>query len=71
LLIFSVSWPPWEKGLWEEHVAKFSKKEVNQEAVIGGKVCRIDEAEEPSDVLWENIDTSLLQRCGVSVVPRY
>lgn len=57
----------WE-GLWEEHVAKFTRKQVNQEAVIGGRVCRIDEAEEPSDILWENIDTSILQRCGVVVV---
>lgn len=52
------------KGLWEEHVAKLRGKEVNEEAVIGGRVCRIDEAEEPSDVLWENIDTSIFQRCG-------
>lgn len=53
-----------EKGLWEEHLAKLTGKQVNQQAVIGGRVCRIDEAEEPSDVLWENIDTSIFQRCG-------
>lgn len=52
-----------KQGLWEEHLAKFRGKEVNPEAVIGGRVCRIDEAEEPSDVLWENIDTSIFQRC--------
>lgn len=52
-----------EKGLWEEHLARFTGKEVNQKAMLGGRVCRIDEAEEPSDVLWENIDTSLFQRC--------
>eukprot|EP00752_Nemacystus_decipiens_P004462 g4075.t1 len=51
-----------ETGLWEEQMANFRGKEVNQEAVIGGRVCRIDEAEEPSDVLWENIDTSIFQR---------
>lgn len=52
-----------KKGLWEEHLSRFRGKEVNQEAVIGGRVCRIDEAEEPSDVIWENIDTSIFQRC--------
>ncbi|CBJ28310.1 conserved unknown protein [Ectocarpus siliculosus] len=51
-------------GLWEEYVAKLTGKEVNQEAVIGGSVCRIDEAEEPSDVLWENIDASIVQRAA-------
>lgn len=51
-----------KQGLWEEYVAKLTGKEVNQEAVIGGSVCRIDEAEEPSDVLWENIDASIVQR---------
>lgn len=50
------------EGLWEEHLARFKKKEVNQNAVIGGRVCRIDEAEEPSDIIWENIDTTLFQR---------
>lgn len=60
----------WE-GLWEENVAKFTKKQVNQEAVIGGQVCRIDEAEEPSDVLWENLDTSIFQRCAAAGVLRY
>ncbi|CAM9883738.1 unnamed protein product, partial [Ectocarpus fasciculatus] len=53
-----------ETGLWEEYVAKVTGKEVNQEAVIGGSVCRIDEAEEPSDVLWENIDASIVQRAA-------
>ncbi|CAM9582421.1 unnamed protein product, partial [Ectocarpus sp. 12 AP-2014] len=53
-----------ETGLWEEYVAKLTGKEVNQEAVIGGSVCRIDEAEEPSDVLWENIDAPIVQRAA-------
>ncbi|CAM9754098.1 unnamed protein product [Scytosiphon promiscuus] len=51
-----------ETGLWEEQLARLRGKQVNQEAVIGGSVCRIDEAEEPSDVLWENIDSSLVRR---------
>lgn len=54
-----------KQGLWEEYLAKVTGKEVNQEAVIGGSVCRIDEAEEPSDVLWENIDASIVQRYSV------
>lgn len=37
---------------------------MNQEAVIGGKLCRIDEAEEPSEVIWSNIDTPLIRRCA-------
>ena len=49
-------------GLWEEQLARFRKKEVNQKAVVGGRVCRIDEAEEPSEIIWENIDTTLFQR---------
>lgn len=49
-------------GLWEEQVAKFRGKVPNPEAVIAGRVVRIDEAEEPSDVLWENIDTSIIHR---------
>eukprot|EP00752_Nemacystus_decipiens_P002303 g2179.t1 len=51
-----------ETGLWEEKLERFKKKQVNQNAVIGGKLCRVDEAEEPSDVIWENIDTTLFQR---------
>ncbi|CAM9490348.1 unnamed protein product [Pylaiella littoralis] len=51
-----------ETGLWEEQVAKFRGKVPNPEAVIAGRVVRIDEAEEPSDVLWENIDTSIIHR---------
>lgn len=58
-----------KQGLWEEYVAKLTGKEVNQEAVIGGSVCRIDEAEEPSDVLWENIDASIVQRYALCSVP--
>ena len=45
---------------------------VNQEAVIGGKVCRIIEAEEPSEVLWEHLDATLCRRYDalfVLVVP--
>lgn len=51
-----------KKGLWEEQVARFRGKEPNPEAVIGGHVVRIDEAEEPSDILWEHIDTSIFHR---------
>ncbi|CAM9629055.1 unnamed protein product [Scytosiphon promiscuus] len=51
-----------ETGLCEETLARFRKKQVNQNAVIGGRVCRINEAEEPSDIVWENIDTSFFQR---------
>lgn len=50
------------KGLCEETLARFRKKQVNQNAVIGGRVCRINEAEEPSDIIWENIDTTFFQR---------
>lgn len=50
-------------GLWENQLARFKrKKEVNENAVIGGKVCRIDQAEEPSDIIWENMDTTLFER---------
>lgn len=49
--------------MWENHLARFKrKKEVNENAVIGGKVCRIDQAEEPSDIIWENMDTTLFER---------
>lgn len=30
--------------------------------MIGGKICRIDEAEEPSEIIWKHIDTNLLKR---------
>lgn len=51
------------EGLWEQRLSKFTKRDVNQEAVIRGKVCRINEAEEPSEILWENIDATLIRRC--------
>lgn len=35
--------------------------------MIGGRVCRINEAEEPSDIIWENIDTTIFERYSVAV----
>lgn len=49
-------------GLWNDKLARLRKANVNQEAMIGGKVCRIEEAEEPSEVLWEHVDATLCRR---------
>lgn len=51
-----------ETGLWEEQLQQYRKRGINEEAMISGKVCRIDEAEEPSEIIWENIDTNVLRR---------
>lgn len=49
-------------GLWADKLARLRNGRVNEEAVIGGRVCRINEAEEPSEVLWEHIDAPLCRR---------
>lgn len=43
-------------------MARFKSSGVNENAVIGGRVCVINEAEEPTEILWANIDSTLLDR---------
>lgn len=49
-------------GLCEERLQRFKANGVNEEAVIGEKICRIIPAEEPSEILWHNIDAGVGRR---------
>lgn len=52
-------------------MARFKWKDVNEKAVIGGRVCVINEAEEPTEILWANIDSTLFDRHVLTLVLLY
>lgn len=49
-------------GLCEDRLKQYKRGGVNEEAFIGDKFCRITAAEEPSEIMWENIDAKIISR---------